>query len=110
MPHHLLELGLNRGQTIKDLLTSSGTDRNLIKPLLRTALGGAPFVASQWCVQGFEANPVFTAQLQMLEASLEARAACASGWRAKYIFCVKIGVVISGVGSLSPAKLLGAGL
>lgn len=74
--HTLFELGLNRGQTLSDLLTSENEDRNRLKPLLRTLLGGEPFVPSQWCIQGFEANPVFTKLLRSLEQSFSDSGLC----------------------------------
>mmetsp|Transcript_2959 Transcript_2959/g.9603 ORF Transcript_2959/g.9603 Transcript_2959/m.9603 type:complete len:291 (+) Transcript_2959:62-934(+) len=76
-PRHILfELGLNRGQTLSDLLTATSEDRNRLKPLLSTLLGGQPFVPSQWCVQGFEANPVFAKQLRSLEESISNAGLC----------------------------------
>ena len=73
-PRHIFfELGLNRGQTLMDLLTSTGSDRNLVKPLLSSAMQGQAFDPRAWCFHGFEANPVFTEELVQLEGILSRR-------------------------------------
>ena len=41
--HTFFELGLNRGQTLTDLLTSKNTERNLLKPLLKSLMHGRDF-------------------------------------------------------------------
>ena len=74
--HMIFELGLNRGQTLTDLLTSEGSDRNLLKPILNGLSRSNRFSPSEWCIHGFEANPVFTAELQQLESSLSKRGLC----------------------------------
>lgn len=74
--HTFFELGLNRGQTLTDLLTSKNTDRNLVKPLLKSLMHGRDFNAGDWCFHGFEANPVFTAQLQEIETVLSRTGLC----------------------------------
>lgn len=74
--HVLFELGLNRGQTLNDLLTSEGTDRNLLRPILNGLSQSDRFSPSEWCIHGFEANPAFTAELQQLESSLSKRGLC----------------------------------
>lgn len=74
--HMIFELGLNRGQTLADLLTSEGNDRNLLKPILNDLTRSNRFHPSEWCIHGFEANPAFTAQLQQLETSLSKRGLC----------------------------------
>ena len=80
-PQHLFfELGLNRGQTFLDLLgyrtTDAVPDRNRIRPILRTLLGGREFNQSEFCFYGFEANPGFTKQLREMEARLKAAGHC----------------------------------
>ena len=74
--HTFFELGLNRGQTLTDLLTSKNADRNLVKPLLKSLMHGRDFNAGDWCFHGFEANPVFTAQLQEIETVLSRTGLC----------------------------------
>ena len=74
--HTFFELGLNRGQTLTDLLAPTNTDRNLVKPLLKSLMHGRGFHAGDWCFHGFEANPVFTAQLQEIENRLSRAGLC----------------------------------
>lgn len=78
VPRHIFfELGINRGQTLNDLLKSTDMDRSLIKPLLKSLMGGGrDFNWGDWCFHGFEANPVFTTQLQNLERKISQMGLC----------------------------------
>lgn len=71
-----IEIGLNRGQTFKELVSSEQPDRNLIKPILRNVLGHDSDT-KLFCLHGFEANQVFTQDLKKLEAELKQAGFCA---------------------------------
>ena len=72
----LIELGVNRGQTLQHLWFQATEDvRNpsLLKPLLASMERGGTFNTADWCYHGYEANPALTTELKALEAQLQGR-------------------------------------